>query len=321
MEKYGFNDIGIIAINKPLSDYDTIIKNNVLNVFDGRKIAGNKKEFIQYVQDTARTFLHILVSFKTMEKRGLIGKVLDGLLDGGNYDTILPDFNSVPPLAFSDLSNKHKDKIAEMESRDNYEDDTDYYRFIFILEQLSKQMAKEVPLLFRDYEHTLVNPDFEGIKEVLFNLSKIDAAEFYEDDFLGWIYQYWVDVKEDELKAGKNNAGIGYRESLYYEILKNLEEEQTQFGEFYTPRWVVKYIVDNTLKPYFEENQKIETIKLLDPACGAGNFLVYSFDVFYELYKKEHSDWNDSTIITSILEKNIFGVDIQREPLQITALN
>lgn len=321
MEKYGFNDIGIILVNKPLSDYDTVIKNNVLNVFDGRNIGGNKEGFIKYVQDTARTFLHILVSFKSMEKRKLIGKVLEGLLDSGNYDAILPDFNTIPPLAFSDLLDKYKDKIAEIEKRDNYEDDTDYYSFIFILEQLSKQMAKEVPLLFRDYEHTLVHPDFEGIKEILFNLSKIDEAEFYEDDFLGWIYQYWVDVKEDEIKAAKSNVGIGYRENLFYEILKSLEEEQTQYGEFYTPRWVVKYIVDNTLKPYFEENQKIETIKLLDPACGAGNFLVYSFDVFYELYKKEHPDWNDNLIITNILEKNIFGVDIQREPLQITALN
>ena len=59
----------------------------------------------------------------------------------------------------------------------------------------------------------------------------------------------------------------------------------------------------------------------IDPACGAGNFLVYAFDVFYELYKIEHPDWPDNHIIENILEKNIFGVDIQREPLQITAIN
>ena len=133
-----------------------------------------------------------------------------------------------------------------------------------MLSALTKEMAKEVPLLFKDYEHNLVHPDFEGLKEILFNVNKIDENEYSEDDFLGWIYQYWVDIKDDELKTAKGEKDISYANSIFYEILNNLEEEQTQFGEFYTPRWVVKYIVDNTLKPYFEDNKKIETIKLLE---------------------------------------------------------
>lgn len=321
MEKFGFDISGNIKVNKPLSEYDSVIKNNLVSLFDGNHITGNKKEYIAYVQNSARTFLHILISFKTMEKRGLISKVLEGLLDGGVYDQILPDFNSISPIAFTELVEKHRNVIAIMEQKDNEEEDIEYYNFIFMFSELSKEMAKEVPLLFKDYEHNLVHPDFDGLKEILFTINKIDDEEYFEDDFLGWIYQYWVDIKDDEIKLAKENKDVSYKDAVYYEILNNLEEEQTQFGEFYTPRWVVKYIVDNTLKPYFEENKRIESIKLLDPACGAGNFLVYSFDVFYELYKLEHPDWKDSYIINSILEKNIFGVDIQREPLQITALN
>ncbi len=321
MEKFGFDISGNITADKPLSEYDTVIKNNLVSLFDGKNIAGNKKEYIAYIQDSARTFLHILICFKTMEKRGLISKVLEGLLDGGAYDQILPDFNSVSPIAFTDLAEKYKDSIALMEQKDNEEEDTEYYNFIFMFSELSKEMAKEVPLLFKDYEHNLVHPDFDGLKEIIFTINKIEDEEYFEDDFLGWIYQYWVDIKDEETKSAKKNKDISYKDGVYNEILTNLEEEQAQFGEFYTPRWVVKYIVDNTLKPYFEENKKIETIKLLDPACGAGNFLVYSFDVFYELYKEEHPQWSDNIIINSILEKNIFGVDIQREPLQVTALN
>lgn len=321
MEKFGFDGNGNITVNKPLSEYDMIIRNNLVSLFDSNNITGNKKEYIAYIQDSARTFLHILISFKTMEKRGLISKVLEGLLAGGVYDQILPDFNSVSPMAFTDLAERYRDDIAIMEKKDNEEEDIEYYNFIFIFSELCKEMAKEVPLLFKDYEHNLVHPDFDGLKEILFTINKIDDEEYFQDDFLGWIYQYWVDIKDDEIKLAKKNKDVAYKDAVYYEILNNLEEEQTRFGEFYTPRWVVKYIVDNTLKPYFEGNKKIETIKLLDPACGAGNFLVYSFDVFYELYKQEHPDWSDSSIINSILEKNIFGVDIQREPLQITALN
>lgn len=321
MEKYGFNDSGIIVVNKPLSEYDSMIKNNLVNLFEGKQISGNKKEYIAYIQDSARTFLHILICFKTMEKRGLISNVIERLLKGNIYDAILPDFNNVSPIAFTDLSNMYKVEISKMEEKDNFEEDREYYNFIFMLSVLSKEMSKEVPLLFRDYEHNLVQPDFDGLKEILFNINKIEAGEYFEDDFLGWIYQYWVDIKDDELKVAKEDKEVSYANLIYCEILKNLEEEQTQYGEFYTPRWVVKYIVDNTLKPYYEENKKIETIKLLDPACGAGNFLVYAFDVFYDLYKEEHPDWPDNHVINNILEKNIFGVDIQREPLQITALN
>ena len=321
MEKYGFNDSGIIVANKPLSEYHSMIKNNLVNLFEGKQISGNKKEYIAYIQDSARTFLHIIICFKTMEKRGLISNVIERLLKGNIYDAILPDFNNVSPIAFTDLSNMYKDEISKMEEKDNFEEDREYYNFIFMLFVLSKEMSNEVPLLFRDYEHNLVQPDFDGLKEILFNINKIEAGEYFEDDFLGWIYQYWVDIKDDELKVAKEDKEVSYANLIYCEILKNLEEEQTQYGEFYTPRWVVKYIVDNALKPYYEENKKIETIKLLDPACGAGNFLVYAFDVFYDLYKEEYPDWPDNHVINNILGKNIFGVDIQREPLQITALN
>lgn len=321
MEKYGFDDAGLIVINKPLSEYDNVIKNNLVSLFKSKNIEGNKKEYIAYIQDSARTFLHILICFKTMEQRGIMGNVVGRLMNDHIYDTVIPDFINVPPMAFSDLSEKFSTEISSMEKKDNCEEDREYYNFIYMLSALTKEMAKEVPLLFKDYEHNLVHPDFEGLKEILFNINKIDENEYSEDDFLGWIYQYWVDIKDDELKTAKEEKDVSYANAIFCEILSNLEEEQTQFGEFYTPRWVVKYIVDNTLKPYFEDNKNIETIKLLDPACGAGNFLVYAFDVFYELYKIEHPDWPDNHIIGNILEKNIFGVDIQREPLQITAIN
>ena len=264
MEKYGFDDAGRLITNKPLSEYDNVIKNNLVSLFKGKNIEGNKKEYIAYIQDSARTFLHILICFKTMEQRGLMGNVVGRLMKDHIYDVIIPDFNNVHPLAFSDLSAKYSTEISAMEAKDNYEEDREYYNFIYMLSALTKEMAKEVPLLFKDYEHNLVQPDFEGLKEILFNINKIDEDEYAEDDFLGWIYQYWVDIKDDELKTAKGEKDVSYANTIFYEILNNLEEEQTQFGEFYTPRWVVKYIVDNTLKPYFEDNKKIETIKLLE---------------------------------------------------------
>ncbi|WP_027626237.1 Eco57I restriction-modification methylase domain-containing protein [Clostridium lundense] len=320
-EKLGFDNKGNISIDIPMSNQDMLMKNNLVSLFESKNISGNQKEFIKYIQDCARTFLHILICFKTMEKRQLMGKLLKEIIANNIYNEVLPDFKNVDPYAFMDIVDKYEDEIDDLERKDNYKEDTEYYKFILVLQVLSKEMAKEVPLLFKDFEHTILYPDFESIKAIINILSSIKDEEFYEDDFLGWIYQYWVDVKADEIKIAKNNEDISYKDKIYSLIINELEEEQTQFGEFYTPRWVVKYIVDNTLKPYWEENKNIDNIKLLDPACGAGNFLVYSFDVFYELYKAERPEYSEETIVKKILENNIFGVDIQREPLQISALN
>jgi hypothetical protein len=320
-EKLGFDNKGNISIDIPMSNQDMLVKNNLVSIFESKNISGNQKEFIKYIQDCARTFLHILICFKTMEKRQLMGKLLKEIIPNNIYNEVLPDFKNVHPYAFMDIVDKYEDEIDDLERKDNYKEDTEYYKFILVLQVLSKEMAKEVPLLFKDFEHTILYPDFESIKAIINILSSIKDEEFYEDDFLGWIYQYWVDVKADEIKIAKNNEDISYKDKIYSLIINELEEEQTQFGEFYTPRWVVKYIVDNTLKPYWEENKNIDNIKLLDPACGAGNFLVYSFDVFYELYKVERPEYSEETIVKKILENNIFGVDIQREPLQISALN
>lgn len=165
-------------------------------------------------------------------------------------------------------------------------------------------MAKEVPLLFKEFEFNIVQPDFDDIKIILSIISRITDDEYDKDDFLGWIYQYWVDTDDNEIELAKNDRDVSYSNELYYAVLELLDKEQTEYGEFYTPRWVVKYIVDNSLDEYCSKNKKnIEEIKLLDPACGAGNFLVYTFDALFNRYKIEHADWDNKRIVESIFEK------------------
>ena len=91
-----------------------------------------------------------------------------------------------------------------------------------------------------------------------------DQAIYDEDDFLGWIYQYWVDTDASDIDLAKDNSIISYANNIYYQILEMLDLEQTEYGEFYTPRWVVKYIVDSTISYYRSNNDTpVEQIKLL----------------------------------------------------------
>ncbi len=320
-EKYGFDKEGKIIIDKPLSEYDELIKSNMLALFEARNINSSEK-FIEYIHDTARTFLHILICFKLMEKRGIMRTLLAAIIGTDIYNEIIPDFTSVAPIAFDEFANKYSEAIEILANRDNDDEELEYYQFIYLMEKLTKEMAKEVPLLFKEYEYNLIQPDYDDMRVILHEVSTIGDEEYEEDDFLGWIYQYWVDTEANDIEVAKENRDISYANFIFSKVLELLDLEQTEFGEFYTPRWVVKYIVDNSINYYKGNNNiPVEKIKILDPACGAGNFLVYALDAIIELYKNEHPDWTIKNIVTSALENNIYGADIQREPLQITALN
>lgn len=321
LEKYGLNENGIIDIEKPLSEYDENIKNSLIALFAAEKI-DSKEKYIQYIHNTSRTFLHILICFKLMEKRGIMSSLLKRVINTDIYGEIIPDFVKVNHLAFDEFISQYSDEISIFKERAGSEENDEYYQFFFLMEKLTNEMAQEVPLLFKDYEHSLIHPDFADLKTILYEVSQINEDEYFEDDFLGWIYQYWVDTEPKEVKKANAEKDISYSNNIYSQVLNILGNEQTEYGEFYTPRWVVKYVVDNSISNYRKEKDlPIEDIKILDPACGAGNYLVYAFDALMSIYNEEHLEWSVERKIETILEKNIFGADIQREPLQITALN
>lgn len=321
LEKYGFDENGTLAIVKPLSEYDETIRDNLIALFEAKQINSQEK-YVDYIHNTSRTFMHILISFKLMEKRGIMGTLLERVVGTNIYNEIIPNYVNINPMAFDEFVSKFEKEIMNLASKDNGEEDDEYYQFNYLMEVLTREMSQEVPLLFKEYEFNLIQPDYDDLRVILQAVSTIETEEYDEDDFLGWIYQYWVDTDSSDLISSEDEKDISYANFIYFKVLILLDLEQTEFGEFYTPRWVVKYIVDNSIQYYKGNNDiPVEKIKLLDPACGAGNFLVYAFDAILKLYDTEHPDWNIKEKVLSVLENNIFGADIQREPLQITALN
>lgn len=104
------------------------------------------------------------------------------------------------------------------------------------------------------------------MKVILKIISEIEKNEYLEDDFLGWIYQYWVDIEVSEIKNAKDDKDVSLANKIFSDILEMLDEEQTEFGEFYTPRWVVKHIVDTSLEKVLENDEiELSQLKLLDP--------------------------------------------------------
>jgi len=147
---------------------------------------------------------------------------------------------------------------------------------------------------------------------ISYDFSAIDA------DVLGNIYEQYLGhiLKKTEKRAKLTKKKIHRKEQ----------------GIYYTPTYIVDYIVRNTLGKTLE-NKRInaEKIKVLDPACGSGSFLIKAYDVMNEFFKEKMKDYTQTELdfITNvpftkkakILQNNLYGVDLDKQAVQIAQLN
>jgi type I restriction-modification system DNA methylase subunit len=149
-------------------------------------------------------------------------------------------------------------------------------------------------------------------KSVSYDFSAIDA------DILGTIYEQYLGhiLKKTEKRA----------------TLKENHAHRKEQGIYYTPPYIVNYIVKNTLGNYLENTKNnIDQIRILDPACGSGSFLIKAYDILNEYQSKNDAtyhqaelDFKTDTIFTKkakILQNNIFGVDLDKQAVEIAQLN
>ncbi|MCJ7632755.1 BREX-1 system adenine-specific DNA-methyltransferase PglX, partial [Candidatus Bathyarchaeota archaeon] len=147
-------------------------------------------------------------------------------------------------------------------------------------------------------------------KLVSYDFSAIDA------DVLGSVYEQYLGhiLKKSASRAKITESHVHRKEQ----------------GIYYTPTYIVKYIVENTLGELLRSGKvPIDRIRVLDPACGSGSFLIKAFDVLNDYYVKHHEDYGQNkldsigsyTTKLEILKNNIFGVDLDAKAVEISQLN
>ena len=147
-------------------------------------------------------------------------------------------------------------------------------------------------------------------KQYVYNFDWINA------DILGQVYEQYLGKILAQTKSGKTSLmnGVTYR------------KEQ---GIYYTPTYIVEYIVDSTLGEILNaKDSSKRNIKIIDPACGSGSFLIKAFDrLIAKLYKddevRQHriDEQGKYTFKTEILKNNLYGVDLDEKAVEITKLN
>lgn len=206
----------------------------------------------------------------------------------------------------------------------------------FLNDQFDR-LGEHIPLYSKNYPYALM-PTADELYEIIekFNAVEEDADcgedVWKGDDILGWLYENFNAVEKAALKQSGD---------------KTEYDKVSLQSQVYTPAWVVKFLVDNTLgKAYLEmypdssikkkyqianapdhqvrHPKDVRDMRVLDPACGSGNFLIYAFSLLYDLYQDQMDnygrDYSRRDIPKMIVEYNLYGMDLDERAAQITQI-
>ena len=196
----------------------------------------------------------------------------------------------------------------------------EYIRYAF------EQLSDKIQLYSVNYLYDLL-PETYDLKEIINEFNKIEEKDWQSDDIMGWLYESYNRKKRESFK--NSNEKIEYN---WVSVT----------SQIYTPRWVVEFILNNSLgklwmEMYPESKLKehhdianipekatikikpVKEIKVIDPAVGSGNFLLYAFNLFYEMYIEE-GKYAKEDIPLLIIENNLYGIDLDDRAVQIAQL-
>jgi adenine-specific DNA-methyltransferase len=178
-------------------------------------------------------------------------------------------------------------------------------------------LEKGLKDLFRNYD------DWYDSK--LFEKQICDELE-YENGFLTTVLgELYKNLKGTRYNFAEINADV--LGSIYEQYLGQIQQgdaknsKRKQQGIYYTPRYIVDYIVRNTLGELVRDKlpNEIAKLKVLDPACGSGSFLTRAFETLNQVFHKK--GWDDAGTRLTVIPKCVYAVDLDDEAVEIAQLN
>lgn len=283
----------------------------------------------RYIRHVGFTYLNRLAALRAMEVRELIKETV------------------IRRDQYAGMSRRE----YEVSEREGLSDHAEVTRKS-LLEAFNK-VSQEIKVLFDvNDEYSLLFPSHRTLDKVMSVLGEeVPEEDWREEDIIGWIYQYYNSETRSEFRKKRR---------------KPRPDDVPVINQFYTPRWLVRALVDNTLgrlwlemkgrmpkpgqaeapseerlrnpqgetvdeycsyliplrqEPPPRKEKSVREIKVLDPACGSGHFLIYAFNVLYRMYLENETEIPREEIPRLILENNLFGIDIDLRSVQLAALS
>lgn len=271
-----------------------------------------KKATTEFIKEASYTWINRLLGLKCMECRGLIEEMITTRSEYGDRSRYHRNFREKHP----DLATKSDDGL------------------IPCLFSVFKEVTEEIKVLFDPgNEYSLVVPRYPFLKKAIQKINdNLDYDTYREDEFLGWVYQYFNSREKDRVF-----------EEVRTKKKKIAGSDIINVTQLYTEKYMVRFLVENSLGAmwmemypdsqlcnkweYFvkdpnnstREPKPVKEITFLDPACGSGHFLLYAFDLYYDMYLEEGIIPEDQ-IPEFILRYNLHGIDIDLRAIQLSAL-
>lgn len=273
-----------------------------------------------FAEREAYSWFNRLMALRYMELHGLLpwgGRALSSV--DGSFSPMLTTHAADLPLA-------HLDRAAYLDCA-AASDDSGAFRLA--LEAACAELAPALPGVFEGASCDLlpkgfINPGEHNVIQHL--VEDVPEAAWEDVEALGWAYQFYNSERKDEFFKSKRKAAA---------------EDIAPATQLFTPDWIVRYMVQNSLgrlwtlnnpdsplkqqmEFYIEPDAEHEDfrrvagpeeITFCDPACGSGHILVYAFRLLTEMYRER--GWRDRDIARTILEKNLSGYEVDPRAAQI----
>ena len=283
----------------------------------------------QVIEEAAYTWFNRIIAIRYMEINDMLPLTKDNQSLGIR---VLSSKDNTPDpeiLKFTNLVNPDLDIDFKKEKYAELKDDNEKFKYVLLL--VCKKLGKVIPQVFdgiTDYIDILI-PDnlLNDTGFITKVINEVPEENYNQVEIIGWLYQYYNQTEKDRVMGDKK----AYK--------KNEIPYATQL---FTPDWIVKYLVENTIGKYWIEHQgnkdlikrwnyfideqlvelkektTPEKIKFLDPCCGSGHILVYAFEILYQIY--DSVGYNKKDIPEKILKNNLYGLDIDNRAEQLSIL-
>ena len=281
----------------------------------------------ELIEESAYTWFNRLTALAFMEANGYIEEKM--IFNNGvkNEPAIIDNY-----YEFEFFKNLDSDLQKELHNLRDENTSNSIEKLSILVEEKCEELSAIMPFMFKKkgtYSDILFPTGLLMENSLLVRLRE-EIGKEAPIELIGWLYQYYNSEKKDEVFEGlKKNKKI-------------TKENVPAATQLFTPDWIVKYMVENSLgklalestginvnlkdnwKYYIDlENEenlekiKIEDIKILDPAMGSGHILVYAFDLLFEIY--ENLGWSTKETVLSILKNNLYGLEIDERAGQLAS--
>ncbi|PAF31704.1 BREX-1 system adenine-specific DNA-methyltransferase PglX [Paenibacillus sp. 7516] len=296
----------------------------------------NEIGYKQVMEEVAYTWFNRFTALRFMEVNDYLPAKVR-VLSSSNADSSEPDIIKEAMTVDLDID---KEVVYELKVNNKTEE-----LFKYLVIKQCNSLNNVLPFMFEtidDYKEILF-PDGllakDSFLREMTNVTSIPESDWEQVEVIGWLYQFYISDEKDR---------------VFKEKAKFKSEEIPYATQLFTPDWIVRYMVQNSLGRYWVEAHSehssltdnwefyledqdrkseiekklasfvnkelnVESIKCFDPAMGSGHILVYMFDVLYEIYTK--CGYMEREIPKLIIENNLFGLDIDDRAYQLACFS